>query len=157
MSLWFFVGSSAFCALTSALLVYFVMQSRLEVLISRQRESLVEAQATLEAQKESFAGVIKGVEESTRRASLDSFLADIRIEERHYLREQKALFMKRKCMVVRERIFFRNIPLSGWVENEVPYEEGADMDELARSMAIFSPDIMIESGSGRGKPHLAID
>jgi hypothetical protein len=33
-----------------------------------------------------------------------SFLADIRVEERHYVREHKVLFLNRKCMVRQERI-----------------------------------------------------
>jgi hypothetical protein len=164
MALWFVAGSSAFCALASGLLVYFVMQSRLEVLIARQRESLAEAQAGMEAQKQSLAGILKSVEETTKRTAFDGFLADIRIEERHYLREQKMLFVSRKSMVVRERIFFRNIPLSGWVEHEVPYEEGADIDQLARSVAVFSPDLMMDGrnrNSGQQishkNPYLALE
>lgn len=69
---------------------------------------------------------------------MDEFLADIRVEERHYTREHKILFLTRKSLVRQERIFFRNIPLSSWVEQEMPFEEGTDMDKLSRAMAIFA-------------------
>ena len=42
------------------------------------------------------------------------------------------LFMNRKSLVLQERLFFRNIPLSNWVEHEMVVEEGADIDKLAK-------------------------
>ncbi len=39
-----------------------------------------------------------------------------------------------------ERIFFRNLPLSNWFEQEMPFEEGADIEQLANSMTIFASD-----------------
>ena len=122
-----------FSAIGAAVLVYVVMQSRMEVRLSKQREELAVAQATLAAQKE-----------SNRQQAMDEFLADIRIEERHYTREHKVLFLTRKFMVRQERIFFRNIPLSNWVENEMPIEEGADLEKLAQAMSVFSPELMAE-------------
>jgi hypothetical protein len=77
-----------------------------------------------------------------RRKAMDEFLADIRVEERHYVREHKVLFLNRKCMVRQERIFFRNIPLSNWVEHEMPFEEGVDMEKLAQTMTVFAPDLL---------------
>jgi hypothetical protein len=160
MTIWLIAAASGFFALSASILVYFVMQSRHEVLLAQQRESLAEARATLEAQKQSMTGMMKSVEETTRRIALDQFLADIRIEERHYTREHKMLFMSKKSLVVRERIFFRNIPLSSWVEHEIPYEEGADLEKLARAVAIFSPEMLPGSSTPvleKTKSFLAID
>jgi hypothetical protein len=70
------------------------------------------------------------------------FLADIRIEERHYIREHKVLFMNRKLMVRQERIFFRNIPLSNWIEHEMPLEEGADAEKMAQTMSVFANKLL---------------
>jgi hypothetical protein len=69
---------------------------------------------------------------------MDDFLADIRVEERHYTREHKILFMTQKMLVRQERIFFRNIPLSNWVEHEMPVEEGVDTEQLAKTMSVFA-------------------
>jgi hypothetical protein len=85
---------------------------------------------------------LKAVEEQTRRKALDEFLADIRTEERHYIRENKMLFMNRKSLVLQERIFFRNIALSNWVEHEMVVEEGADVDKLAKTLSIFGSDLL---------------
>ena len=121
------------------------MRSSTDVLLARQREKLAAAQAALGAQKEAIADSVKYAKESARREALDDFLSDIRIEERHYIREHKALFITRKSVVRQERIFFRNLPLSNWIEQEMPYEEGADIDALARTMAVFAPEALLEN------------
>jgi hypothetical protein len=150
LMLWVAIWSSL-CALATGGLVWFVMNSRMEVRLSRQREKLAEARATLEAQKQGLVGTMQGVEETTRRKALDDFLGDLRIEERHYVREQKMLFMTRKMLVRQERIFFRNIPLSNWVEQEVPISEGADLDQLARTLSVFSPDLLLGPAEEDGR------
>src|SRR5215469_530338 len=93
---------SAIRAIGTGLLVYFVMQSHNEVVLSKQREELAAARATLTAQREELENSLKTMEESTRRRAMDEFLADIRVEERHYTREHKVLFVSRKVLVRQE-------------------------------------------------------
>jgi hypothetical protein len=147
---WWIIASGVCAAITGGL-VFFVMQSRTDVLLSRQREELAAVRAGLQAQKEAMLDSIRCAEESARRKAMDDFIADIRVEERHYLREHKALFLTRKSVVRQERIFFRNLPLSNWIEHEMPFEEGADIDELARTMAVFVPEGLL--GEIEPKPH----
>ncbi len=137
---------SAFCAAATGGLVYFVVRSHTDVILANQREELAAARALLSAQKDGIADSIRSAEESARRKAMDDFMADIRIEERHYIREHKALFITRKSVVRQERIFFRNLPLSNWIEQEMPFEEGADVDSLAKAMAVFAP-LMLEAAS----------
>jgi hypothetical protein len=132
------VAWSLFCVAATAGLVYFVMQSHTELRLAKQREELAGEQATLVAKKEALEASIKSAEDSIRSRAMDDFLADIRIEERHYTREHKVLFMRRKILVRQERIFFRNIPLSNWVEHEMPLEEGVDTEKLAQTMSVFA-------------------
>ncbi len=127
-----------FTAAGSALLSFYIMQARLEVAISKEREALIEARARLLGMEREVDVRVKAVEEETRRRSFDDFLADFRVEERHYMRESKSLFLKKKSMVLQERLFFRNIPLSNWVEHELTIEEGSDARNLARAASIFS-------------------
>jgi hypothetical protein len=140
---WWMIAA-AFCAAVTGGLVYFVMQSRMEVLLARQREKLASAHAALGAQKEAMLDSVRNAQESARRQAMDDFIADIRVEERHYIREHKALFLTRKCVVRQERIFFRNLPLSNWIEQEMPFEEGTDIDKLAKTMAVFVPEGLLE-------------
>ena len=44
-------------------------------------------------------------EESGRHKAMEEFLADVRIEQRHYIRQAKMLFLQRRSLVLQERIF----------------------------------------------------
>jgi hypothetical protein len=136
----YWIAWSGICACGTGILVFFIMQSRMEVLLARQREELATAKATLAAHKETLEHSLRYVEESARLKATNDFLSEIRVEERHYVREQKVLFVTRKSMIRQERIFFRNIPLSSWVEHEMPFEEGADMEKLVQSVSVFASD-----------------
>ena len=63
------------------------------------------------------------------------------------MREHRVLFMTRKSLVLEERIFFRNIPISNWVAHEIPVEEGADLEAVAQTMRVFGE---IEAGAAAG-------
>jgi hypothetical protein len=138
MSMVIFVAWSLVCVVVTGGLVYFIMRSHMEVRLARQRTELAAAKATLAAKREALEDTLKSSEYAIRRIALDEFLADIRVEERHYTREHKMLFMHRRMLVRQERIFFRNIPLSSWVEHEMPIEEGVDADKLAQTMSVFA-------------------
>jgi hypothetical protein len=131
----------------SALLAFYIMQARMEVAVAKEREALSEARVLLESQKKTMEETIKATEEQTRRRALDEFLAEVRIEERHYVKENKMLFMNKKSLVLQERIFFRNIPLSNWVEHEMTVEEGADVDKLIKTLSVFSGDNLLPAAA----------
>jgi uncharacterized membrane protein YgaE (UPF0421/DUF939 family) len=141
-----FISWSLLCVGCTAGLVYFVMLSHMEVRLAKQREEVAGVKANLEAKKELLEETMRNAEDSTRRKAMDDFLADIRVEERHYTREHKMLFMNRKMLVRQERIFFRNIPLSSWVEHEMPLEEGVDADKLAQTMSVFTSAALFGDG-----------
>ena len=141
------IGLPVLISVGSGILAYFVMKARMEVAIARERESLSEARARLDAQSKTIQETIRATEEAAKRKALDEFLGDLRVEERHYLREQKALFLTKRSLVLQERMYFRNIPLSSWVEHEMPVEEGADVEKLAKTVAVFAPDLLFGSPS----------
>jgi hypothetical protein len=127
-------------AVGSALLAFYIMQARLEVVVAKEREALVEARAMMKNHERQLEDRVKMTEEETRRRSFDDFLGDIRVEERHYMRENKSLFTNTKSMVLQERLYFRNLPLSNWVEHELTVEQGqtADLANLARAASVFA-------------------
>jgi hypothetical protein len=48
-------------------------------------------------------------------------------------------------MILQERLYFRNIPLSSWVEHEmVVEEEGGDLQHIAKGCSIFSTKSLSE-------------
>jgi hypothetical protein len=130
-------------SLGSGALAYYVMKARMEAAIAGERAALAEARALLDGQTKVLHETIRATEEAAKRKAFDDFLGDLRVEERHYVREQKALFLHKRSLVLQERIYFRNIPLSSWVEHEMPVEEGADVEKLARTLAVFTPDALL--------------
>jgi len=132
------VGLIILLSVASSIITYLVTRLRMERASAERGRALAEAVAALETEKVRFDAASKGIEESARRKALDEFLADLHVEERHYVREHRVLFAHRRSLVLQERIFFRNVPLSNWVEHEVPVEEGADLDGVARTLSVFS-------------------
>ena len=149
--LWLFLP--VFVAGGSALLSYYVMQARMEVALAKERESLAEARAMISAHKVTLDERVKATEEACKRQALDDFMHDIRVEERSYVRESKSLNASKKTMVMQERIFFRNIPLSNWVEHEMLVDEthSQDIQQLAKGVSLFSTKSIPEPGQS---PHL---
>ena len=128
-----------FIAVGSALLCYSIMQARLEVAVAKEREVIAEARAEVRTHKNTLEERVKATEQEARRRALDDFMQDFRVEERHYFRENKALEARKKSMVLQERLYFRNIPLSNWVEHEMLVEEDAsDVQHLAKGCSIFT-------------------
>src|SRR5580693_5477482 len=141
--LWMFLP--VFVAGGSALLSYYIMQARMEVALAKERESLAEARATITSQKVTMEERIKATEEATKRMAMDDFMQDFRVEERSYVRESRSLSAAKKSMVMQERLFFRNIPLSNWIEHEMVVEEGRDLDQLPKE-SVFSTSTIATSG-----------
>jgi hypothetical protein len=132
-----------FVAAGSALLSFFIMQARMEVAIAKERESLAEARAVINSHKVTMEERLRAAEESTRRRALDEFMQEFRVEERSYMRESKSLFAQKKTMVMQERLYFRNLPLSNWVEHEMVIEEGNDSKTLPKS-SVFTAGSLAE-------------
>src|SRR5437868_13215714 len=144
MNSWVFIGLLVFVCIGSSVLTYLITTVRTERLAAERARALAETRAALENEKAKFEQAARGIEENARRKALDEFLADLRVEERRYVRQNRVLFAHRKSLVLQERIFFRNVPISNWVEHEIPVEEGADLDALTKTMSVFSA---IEGGA----------
>jgi hypothetical protein len=143
--LWMFLPM--FTAAGSALVSFYIMQARMEVALAKEREALVEAQTRISTHEREIENKVRAVQEETRRRSLDEFLGDFRVEERHYMRESKSLFLRKRSMILQERLFFRNIPLSNWIEHELTVEEGGDIQGLAQACSAFSTRSLGDKGS----------
>ena len=126
-----------FVAVGSGLLAYYIMQSRMEVALAREREAMAQTRGTLDAERNSMEKSLRSATESARREALDEFLAEVHVEQRHYVRDNKQRFQNRKALVLEERVFFRNIPLSNLIEHEIVLQEGEDVDRAARGLTCF--------------------
>lgn len=121
-------------ALGSGVLSFVVLQARMEAALSREREELIGVRERLAQQQRGVDDRVRAAEADARRKAFDEFLADVRVEERHYLREIDTPTERKKCLVLQERVSFRNIPLSQWIERELPFEEEVDLPERGRAL-----------------------
>jgi hypothetical protein len=135
----------------SAILSFYIMQSRMEVAISKERETLAEANAKIKSLEAGFPDKLRLAEESAQRKAFDQFLMDFRVEERRYLRESKSHFTSKRSVILQERLYFRNIPLSNWVEHEMQLLEGSDVEMLDKS-SVFSARALSEYSKTPGVP-----
>ena len=133
---WMFLP--AFVAVGSALLCYTIMQARMELAVSKEKETISQVRTMLSSQQSLMEEKVRSAEESSKRKAMDELLADIRVEERHYVKESKSLFMNKKSMILQERLYFRNLPLSNWVEHEMVVEEGSDLRGLLKNASVFN-------------------
>jgi hypothetical protein len=133
------IGLPLFVVAGSALLAFYIMQARMEVVLAQERVLSAQTRAELACHEKSLEDKLKAAQQEAERRALDNFLGEFRVEERHYLRESKSLFLNKKSMVLEERLYFRNIPLSNWVEHEMIVEEGSDIRQLGRACSVFMP------------------
>ena len=135
-----------FTAVASGLLAWFIMQSRLEVALALQRERLAETKGALDAEKSALGAsldtALRAAEAVAKQEALEHFMDELRVEQRHYTRENRTLTKNRKTLVLQERMYFRNIPLSDWVEHEVTVDEGADVKRLVQDMTIIDKGVV---------------
>jgi hypothetical protein len=133
-------------AVATGILAWFVMQSRMDVALAQQRERLAESRGALEAERnavrDSVAIAVHAAEERTQRQALDTFLSELRVEQRHYTRENRLLLHNRRSVVLQERMCFRNLPLSDWIEHEIPLDEGMDVERLVQDMTVFDKAVV---------------
>ena len=128
-----------FIAAGSALLAYYVMQARMEVAIAKEREVLAEARA-----EDSNPEKHHGRARQSHRAGIPPqgagrVHAGFPRGRAPLLPREQVAHSRKKSMVLQERLYFRNIPLSNWVEHEmVVEEEGADIQHIAKGCSVFS-------------------
>lgn len=133
----------------SATLSYYMMRCRMEVAVSRERETLADVQARLDSMQAGLPDKLRAARESARLEALDSVLGDIRVEERRFIRGES-----RPAVVLQERLFFRNVPLSNWVEHEIPLRDGMNL-ALFEGASVFCPNALTDTAAKTtGSPRL---
>jgi hypothetical protein len=135
-----------FTAVAAGVLAWFIMQSRMEVALANQREQLAESRGALDAERKAVESTLdtalQAAEAKAKLESLENFLGELRVEQRHYTKENRLLTHSKKSLVLQERMFFRGIPLSDWIEHEVTLEDGADVQRLVQDMTIFDKGVV---------------
>jgi hypothetical protein len=102
----FWLVLPAVVAVGAAYLVFLLMQARIHVITAN------------------FHAAVAKVENVDRRPSAEELLGDIRFERHRFLRRMPGAEGYQTSVIMQERIYFRNIPLTGWMEEELPLGEG---------------------------------
>ena len=150
---WIFLPG--FVALASGTLAWFVMQSRMDVKLAEQREQIATQRGAIAAEREAMEAQIqaamRAAQERAHREAFDKFLGELRVEQRHYTRENRLLTQSRKSLVLQERMYFRNIPLSDWIEHEILVDDGADVGRMVQDMTVFDKSVVSIADTPRRK------
>jgi type II secretory pathway pseudopilin PulG len=150
------IGLPVLSAVASIILAWFVMQSRMEVKLAEARERIAAEKGAIQAEREAMEAqlqtAMRAAQERAHREALDSFLGEMKVEQRHYTRENRRLAQPRKSLVLQERMYFRNIPLSDWIEHEIVVNDDADLEQLIEDMTVFEkPKLNVASGGRQMK------
>ncbi|HEY7390875.1 MAG TPA: hypothetical protein VH640_20330 [Bryobacteraceae bacterium] len=107
----FWVGLPALVAIGSAALVWMLMQARMQLLATNCKVAMAEIEK-------------KAV---LSRPRLEDLLAELRLERRQFLRKIAGGHGSETTLLTLERLYFRQIPLTGWMQEEIPLGAGAPL------------------------------
>ena len=129
----FFVLPAA-VATGSAMICYVLMQARMDVAVERERTQRAHMEARLEMVEEMQPERLQAVEDIAQRRAFDQIMGGFRVEERRYIRDGG--LEERPSLVLQERLYYRDIPLSNWIEHEVP--GGLNSGQPIESVSVFT-------------------
>lgn len=122
-------------AVGASLTALFLWQKWFAKLVD-EHASLVESRRALEAERAWFEEGRRSIRKRPQQAFL--CLGETRIEQRRSFRNDAGV----RYLILHERVTFRNVALSNWLEQEVVLEPSDNVDELAQAVSIFSTGIL---------------
>ncbi len=124
------------------------MQARMDVAVAREKTERAHIEARLEMVEEMLPERLKTAEESAQRRAFDQVMGGFRVEERRYVREGEASV---PTLVLQERLYYRNVPLSNWIEHELP-TGGA----VAETVSVFTNPARLGELAAFAEPQPAV-
>ncbi|HWR54366.1 MAG TPA: hypothetical protein VN428_24880 [Bryobacteraceae bacterium] len=128
-----FIALPLLIATGASAITAMIMQARAEALAGRYAGVITGLKAALAAHEKISEERVRAASEVARRRAYDEFMSEIRVEDRHVTRG--------RSVVLQERVCFRMIPLTGWVEKEAfGKDEGpAQIEQRSRFRMLTSP------------------
>jgi hypothetical protein len=102
-------------------IAWYLGRVQMEARWARRREAETERNTRLQLEQEVAAERMRAAEGAARRKAMDQFLSEIHTEERAYLRQREVGASLTRSVVVEERLYFRNVPVSNWTEQELTF------------------------------------
>lgn len=88
-------------------------------------------QARIRRLTRKYQGAIAKLEKESAgsRATLEQLLAELRLERRRFLRRMAGPRGYDTTVLTLERLYFRHVPLTGWMQEEIPLGGGEELEE----------------------------
>jgi hypothetical protein len=68
-------------------------------------------------------------EAAANHAGLEQLLAELRLERRRFLRRMASPRGYDTTVLTMERLYFRQVPITGWMQEEIPLGGGEELSE----------------------------
>jgi Flp pilus assembly protein TadB len=124
----------AICAALAGLgaIAWYLDRVRRQARLALRHEAEAEHNTHLRLQQRVAEERVRAAEQSARRKAMDEFLSDIHAEERAYLRQRELGGSRTRSAVVEERLYFRNLPVSNWSQQELTFYTASGPRQVAR-------------------------
>ena len=126
----FWVVLPALVALGAAYLVWLLMQARIQVLAAHYQTAVARAETDC----------------TSRQQGVEELLSELRMERRRFVRRLPGPKGIETTLITQERLYLRNLPLTSWMQEEVPLGQG---EELAGETGLVP---LIEPSAGQPLP-----
>ena len=124
----FWIVLPALVALGAAYIVWLLMQARIQVLTAHYETAVAKVQNDCEV----------------RRPGMDELLSELRLERRRFLRRLPGPNGLENTLITHERLFYRNIPLTNWMQDEIPLGQGEEVRPEPASVPLIAPAIAVQ-------------
>jgi len=118
----FWVLLPALVAMGAAYLVWLLMQARIQVMSAHYQTAVAK------------------VENESRGPALDQLLAELRVERRRFLRRMPGPKGLETTVITQERLYLRNLPLTGWMQEELTLGTGEELAGETVALPLLNPD-----------------
>jgi hypothetical protein len=113
-------------------IVWYLGRVRREARLALRHKVEVEHNARLRLERRVAEERVLAAEQAARRKAMDEFLSDIHAEERAYPRQRELGGNCQRSVVVEERLYFRNLPVSNWSRQELTFYSASMPHHAAR-------------------------
>ena len=119
----FWIVVPGLVAVGAAYLVWFLMQARIQVLTANFQAAVAKVQ----------------YDRGDPHPALEELLAELRMERRRFTRRIPGPKGVETTVITQERIYLRNLPLTGWMQDELLLGSGQEVDSEGGAIPLIDP------------------
>lgn len=119
----FWIVLPALVAVGAAYLVWLLMQARIQVLAAHYQTAVTKVESDC----------------TSRRPTAEDLLAELRVERRRFLRRVPGPKGSETTLITQERLYLRNLPLTSWMQDEVPLGTGEELPAETSIVPLVEP------------------